>query len=33
MDARDRYQTHSYYEARDKGWAEHAAQDLADTDD
>ena len=28
--ARDRYESSSYYESRDKGRAEHAAQDIAD---
>ncbi|SHY45775.1 Uncharacterised protein [Mycobacteroides abscessus subsp. abscessus] len=33
MNARDRYVHHTYSESRDRGRAEHAAQDLNDTDD
>lgn len=33
MNARDRYVNHTYTENRDHGRAEHAAQDLNDTDD
>lgn len=32
MRDRDRYQNHTYTESRDRGRAEHAAQDLADED-
>jgi hypothetical protein len=33
MNARDRYTDHTYTESRDRGRAEHAAQDLADRDE
>ena len=33
MTDRDRYRTHTYSESRDRGRAEHAAQDLADREE
>lgn len=30
MNARDRYQNHTYSQGRDRGRAEHAAQDMAE---
>ena len=33
MRDRDRYENHTYSESRDRGWREHAAQDLAYRED
>lgn len=33
MNARDRYINHTYMQSRDRRCAEHAEQDLNDTDD
>lgn len=33
MNDRDRYRQHAYTESRDRGRAEHAAQDLNDRDE